>query len=88
MKKVLRLSHSKQGAFDNGMGQNSCQPERVAARIGDGRVARLGNGMTIAFTGRLALTNSGYNAHVFHHVRDSCHRGPPYHTATPGTLTR
>jgi len=24
---VPRLSHSKQGAFDNAMGQNSCQPE-------------------------------------------------------------
>ena len=23
----MRLSHSKQGAFDNAMGQNSCQPE-------------------------------------------------------------
>ena len=27
--------------------------------------------MTIAFTGRLALTNSGSNAHVFHYVRHS-----------------
>ena len=44
---------------------------RVAARIGDGRVARLGNRTTIAFTGRLALTNSGCNAHVFHDVGDS-----------------
>ena len=27
--------------------------------------------MTIVFTGRLALTNSGCNAHVFHYVRHS-----------------
>jgi len=27
--------------------------------------------MTIAFTGRLAITNSGCNAHVFHYVTDS-----------------
>jgi hypothetical protein len=27
--------------------------------------------MTIAFTGRLAITNSGSNAHVFHYVTDS-----------------
>src|SRR5258705_4676480 len=27
--------------------------------------------MTIAFTGRLALTNSDCNAHAFHYVRDS-----------------
>jgi len=35
------------------------------------RVARLGNRMTIALTGRLAITNSGCNAHVFHHVMGS-----------------
>jgi len=67
----MRLSHSKQVAFDNAMGQNSCQPFRVAARIGDGRVARLANTLSIGFTGRLALTNSGCNAHVFHGVRHS-----------------
>src|SRR6185369_9706933 len=44
---------------------------RVAARIGAGCVARLGNRTTIAFTGRLAITNSGCNAHVFHYVRHS-----------------
>ena len=37
----------------------------------DGRVARLGNRMTIACAGRLALTNSDCNAHVFHFVMDS-----------------
>src|SRR3979411_1376227 len=52
-------------------GQNSCQPERVVARIGASFVARLGNRMTIAFTGRLAITNSGSNAHVFHYVSHS-----------------
>ena len=44
---------------------------RVAARIGAICVARLGNRITIAFTGRLAITNSGCNAHVFHYVTDS-----------------
>src|SRR6187551_530152 len=34
------------------------------------RVARLGNRITIAFTVRLAITNSGCNAHVFYGVRD------------------
>src|SRR3954467_10431675 len=53
------------------MGENSCQPFRVAARIGDGSVARLGNRITIAFTVRLALTNSGSNAHGFYAVTDS-----------------
>ena len=32
--------------------------------------------MTIACTGRLAITNSGCNAHVFHYVTDS-KTGPP-----------
>ena len=49
-----------------GLGQNSCQPVRVAARIGASIVARLGNRTTIARIERLAITNSGSNAHVFH----------------------
>src|SRR5258706_14893440 len=53
------------------MSQNSCHPVRVAARIGASFVARLGNRTTIAFTGRIAITNSGCNAHVFHYVRHS-----------------
>ena len=42
-KKGPPLSHSKPGAFDNVMGQNSRQPLRVAARIGAGSVAQLAN---------------------------------------------
>ena len=53
------------------MGQNSRQPFRVAARIGAGRVARLDNSLDIACIERLAITNSGSNAHVFHYVRRS-----------------
>ena len=34
-------------------------------------VARLGNRITIARIERLAITNSGCNAHVFHYVRHS-----------------
>src|SRR6185369_5062871 len=59
------------GPFDNAMGQNSCQPEGLQPESAMDCVARLGNRTTIAFTGRLALTNSGCNAHVFHHVRHS-----------------
>ena len=44
---------------------------RVAARIGAGRVVRLANTWSIGFTGRLAITNSGSNAHAFHCVRHS-----------------
>jgi len=53
------------------MGQNSRQPFRVAARIGAGIVARLANIPDIHCTERLAITNSGSNAHVFLYVRGS-----------------
>ena len=56
---------------DKVLGQNSCQPVRVAARIGAGRVARLAKVLDIRCTERLAITNSGSNAHVFHYVRHS-----------------
>src|SRR5258706_6034530 len=65
------FSHSKQVACDKVLGQNSWPARRVAARIGAGRVARLGNRTTIARIERLAITNSGCNAYVFHHVRHS-----------------
>ena len=47
------------------------QPLRVAAKIGAGIVARLANIPDIRCTGRLAITNFGSNAHVFHGVRGS-----------------
>ena len=43
----------------------------VAARIGASVVARLANILDIACIERLAITNSGSNAHVFHYVRGS-----------------
>ncbi|HEV8517257.1 MAG TPA: hypothetical protein VGQ54_01700, partial [Burkholderiales bacterium] len=92
-KQDTRLSHSKQVACDNAMGQNRSSPKLrrnflalhvedklnllyafvngVAAKIGAGVVARLANIPDIRFAGRLAITNFGGNAHVFHHVRGS-----------------
>src|SRR5678815_5758942 len=62
---------SKQGTFRQRHGPKLVPARRVAARIGAGRVARLGNRTTIALTGRLAITNSGCNAHAFHCVTGS-----------------
>jgi hypothetical protein len=59
------------------MGQNSRQPLRVAARIGAGVVARLADILDIACIERLAITNSGSNAHVFYYIwrsKSSCHQ--------------
>src|SRR6185503_16871568 len=44
---------------------------RVAARIGAGRVARLAKVLDIRCDERLAITNSGCNARVFHYVTHS-----------------
>ena len=59
------------GPFDNAMGENSCQPEGLQPESAMAALLVLAMERTIAFTGRLALTNSGCNAHVLRCIRDS-----------------
>ena len=65
------LSHSKQVACDKVLGQNSCQPEGLQPESALDCVARLAKVLDIRCDERLAITNSGCNARVFHFVRHS-----------------
>src|SRR6188768_705207 len=59
------LSHSKQVACDKVLGQNSCQPVGLQPESALDCVARLAKVLDIPCDERLAITNSGSNAHVF-----------------------
>jgi len=53
------------------MGQYSCQPEGLQPELALAALLDLAIESTIARIERLAITNSGCNAHVFHYVRHS-----------------